>query len=238
MTLTDLQVDILKSKHLKLADGEEGQPDADAVPQSSHHGVPQHRANVLEERPGGHEVAAVEDDGREHVKEEDVGAEDGGGLLFDRVHDAADDKADGDQEAGLRDPDSDFMVNVETWRNHNESLGSCLILLWKLGIIRFFILTESRLDFLWEYDKPAAQALFLSLISSERLKIDIHLLNTLNTIFSLIEKIMFHLEHLEKLLSLCLLSCRVDMFCLTEKVFKVKIQSNSQMMSFPLRDVT
>lgn len=127
VTLTDLQVDILKSEHLNLADGVEGKPDADTVPQSSHHGVPQHRAGVLEERPGGHEVAAVEDDGWEHVEEEDVGAEDSGGLLFDWVHDGADDEADGNQEAGLWDPDGDFMVNVETWTEDKtiNSLHSC-----------------------------------------------------------------------------------------------------------------
>lgn len=115
VTLTDLQVDVLNSEHLKLADGEEGEPNPDTVPQRSHHGVPQHRADVLEERPGGHEVAAVEDDGWEHVEEEDVGAEDSGGLLFDRVHDGAHDEADANKEAGLWDPDGDLMVNVETW---------------------------------------------------------------------------------------------------------------------------
>lgn len=73
----------MESKHLKLADGEEREPNADTVPQRSHHSVPHHRADILKERPGGHEVAAVEDDGWEHVKEEDVGAEDGGGLFFD-----------------------------------------------------------------------------------------------------------------------------------------------------------
>lgn len=111
----------MDSKHLELADGEEGDPDANAVPQGSHHGVPQHRAHVLEERPRGHEVAAVEDDERQHVEEEDVGVEDSGGLLFDRVHDGAHDEADGNQQAGLRDPDGDFMVNVETCRAESTS---------------------------------------------------------------------------------------------------------------------
>lgn len=105
----------MKSKQLELADGKQGDPDADAVPQRSHHGVPQHRAHVLKERAGGHEVAAVQDDGWEHVEEEDVGAEDGGGLFFDRVHDGAHDEADANEEAGLWDPDGDLMVNVETW---------------------------------------------------------------------------------------------------------------------------
>lgn len=119
-SFTDRQVDILKSEHLKLADGEEGKPDANTVPQGSHNSIPQHRATVFEERPGGHEVAAVEDNWWEHVEEEGVGAEGGGGLLFDCVHDASDNEADHDQEAGLRDPDSDFMVNVETWRRDEK----------------------------------------------------------------------------------------------------------------------
>lgn len=117
MAFTDLQVNVLNSKHLKLADGEQRDADADAVPQRPHHGVPQHRADVFEERPCGHEVAVVEDDGREHVEEEDVGADDGRGLLFDRVHDGAHNEADCDQEAGLWDPDGDFVVDVETWRD-------------------------------------------------------------------------------------------------------------------------
>ena len=116
MMITDLQVDILYSKHFKLADGEEGEPNANAVPQSSHHGVPQHCADVFKERPRGHEVAAVQDDGREHVEEEDVGVEHRGGLLLHWVHDGANDKADGNQEAWLRDPDGYFLINVKTWR--------------------------------------------------------------------------------------------------------------------------
>lgn len=123
MALTHLQVDILNPKHLKLADGEQREPDADAVPQSPHHGVPQHRADVFKEWPGGHEVAIVQDDRWEHVEEEDGGVEHGRGLLFDRVHDAADDEANADQEAGLWDPDGDFVVNVETWREDNERTG-------------------------------------------------------------------------------------------------------------------
>ena len=32
------------------------------------------------------------------------------------MHDGADDEADANEEAGLWDPDGDFMVNVETWK--------------------------------------------------------------------------------------------------------------------------
>lgn len=72
------------------------------------------RANVLKERPGGHEVARVQDDGGQHVKEEDAAGEHGGRLLVDRVHDAAHNQPDGDQEARLGHPDGDLLVDVET----------------------------------------------------------------------------------------------------------------------------
>lgn len=109
-----LQVDILKSQFLKLTDGVQGYSNADAVPQCSHHGVPQHCAHVLEEGPGGHKVSAVQDNWWEHVDEENVGTEDSGRLLFYRVHDGANDEADTNKEAGLWDPDGDLVVNVET----------------------------------------------------------------------------------------------------------------------------
>lgn len=133
-----LQVDVLHAKGLDLADGEQGHADADAVPQRPHHGEPQHlqphthtpsrtwaggqqhnpgalthRADVLEERPGGHEVARVQDDGGQHVKEEDAAGEHGGGLLVDRVHDAPHDQPDADEETGFRHPDGDLVVDVE-----------------------------------------------------------------------------------------------------------------------------
>lgn len=72
------------------------------------------RADVLEERPGGHEVARVQHDGRQHVQEEDVAGEHGRRLLVDRVHDAAHDQADADQQAGLWHPHCDLVVHVET----------------------------------------------------------------------------------------------------------------------------
>lgn len=42
-----------------------------------------HGAHVLEEQPGGHEVARVQDDRGEHVKEEDIAAENSWRLLVD-----------------------------------------------------------------------------------------------------------------------------------------------------------
>lgn len=116
MALTYLQFDVLHTKCFNLADGKEGDANANAVPQSSHYGIPQHCAHVFKERPCGHEVATVQDDGREHVKEEEVWGEDGRGLFLHWVHDATDNEADANQEAGLWDPDGNFTVNGETWK--------------------------------------------------------------------------------------------------------------------------
>lgn len=71
------------------------------------------RADVLEERPGGHEVARVQDDGGQHVEEEDAAGEHSGGLLVDRVHDAPHDQPDADEETSLWHPDGDLVVHVE-----------------------------------------------------------------------------------------------------------------------------
>lgn len=120
--MTNLQINVLKFEDLKLADGEKREAYADAVPQRSHHGVPQHRPDVFEERPRGNEVATVQDDGREHVEEEDVGAENGGGLLLHRVHDGPNYESDANEEARLWDPDGDFLVNVETWMEEIKCL--------------------------------------------------------------------------------------------------------------------
>lgn len=130
-----LQVDVLHAKGLNLTDGEQGHADADAVPQRPHHGEPQHlqsrrrrhtwacaaarepragthRADVLEEGPGGHEVARVQDDGGQHVKEEDTAGEHGGGLLVDQVHDAPHSQPDADEETGFWHPDGDLVVHM------------------------------------------------------------------------------------------------------------------------------
>lgn len=72
------------------------------------------RADVLEERPGGHEVPRVQDDGGQHVEEEDIGGEHSRGLLVNRVHDGPHDQTNADQKAGLWHPDGDLVVHMET----------------------------------------------------------------------------------------------------------------------------
>ena len=78
------------------------------------------RADVLKERPGGHEVARVQDNGGQHVEEEGVAGQHRGGLLVDRVHDATNDQTNADEEARLRNPDSDLVVHMETWEERCE----------------------------------------------------------------------------------------------------------------------
>lgn len=70
---------------------------------------------MVEEQPIGHEVAGVQDDGRQHVQEERVGCQ-------RRYMDAArleqqqtDDHADGDQQAGLREDLVELRRHVEAW---------------------------------------------------------------------------------------------------------------------------
>lgn len=76
-------------------------------------GVFADRADVLKERPGGHEVARVQDDEGQHVKEEDIAGEHSRRLLVDRVHDATHNQTNADQKARLRHPDGDFVVHMK-----------------------------------------------------------------------------------------------------------------------------
>lgn len=73
------------------------------------------RADILEERPGGHKVARVQDDGGQHVKEEDTAGEHSGGLLMDGVHDASHNQPDTDEETSFWHPDGDLVVHMEPW---------------------------------------------------------------------------------------------------------------------------
>lgn len=127
--LTHLQVDVLQPKHLELADGEEWEANAHAVPQRSHHGKPQHRAHILEQGLRGHEVATVQRDGWQHVEEEDVGAEHDRWFLLHRVHNptTSSSPAHGDEQTRLGDPDGDLLVDVEAYtreRNHRHQVES------------------------------------------------------------------------------------------------------------------
>jgi len=69
---------------------------------------------MVEEQPIGHEVAGVQDDGRQHVQEESVRSErrhvDAGRL----EQEEADDYADGDQQTGLWEDLVELRRHVET----------------------------------------------------------------------------------------------------------------------------
>ena len=56
-------------------------------------------ANILKERPGGHEVARVKDNWGQHVKEENIAGEHCRGLLVDRVHDGTHNQTNADEKA-------------------------------------------------------------------------------------------------------------------------------------------
>lgn len=109
-----LQVDILNAERLDLADTEERDTDANRVPQGPHDRKPHHRANILKKGPSGHEVRRIQNEGRQHVEEEDTGGEDSWGLLVYRVHDTAHYKPNSNQQAGLWYPYCNFMVHMET----------------------------------------------------------------------------------------------------------------------------
>lgn len=82
---------------------------------------------MVEEQPIGHEVAGVQDDGRQHVQKERVGGQ--------RWHvDAArleqqetDDHADGDQQAGFREDLAEIRRHVEAWTSNVERRVKCHI---------------------------------------------------------------------------------------------------------------
>lgn len=54
-----LQVNVLHTKSLDLADGKQGDANANGIPQGANNSIPQHRNKILKERPSGHEVAWV-----------------------------------------------------------------------------------------------------------------------------------------------------------------------------------
>ena len=56
---------------------------------------------MIEKQSVGHEVASVQNDGRQHEEEEDVGGEGGGRVLGGQEEKEPDDDSDHDEEAGL-----------------------------------------------------------------------------------------------------------------------------------------
>lgn len=80
---------------------------------SSKDGEQQYRSEMVEEQPIGHEVAGVQDDGRQHVQEERVGGQRRHVDAARLEQQEADDYADGDQQAGLREDLAELRRHVE-----------------------------------------------------------------------------------------------------------------------------
>lgn len=80
---------------------------------SSKDGEQEYRPEVVEEQPIGHKVAGVQDDRRQHVEEERVRRERRhvDAARLEQQH--ADDHADDDQQAGLREDLVELRRHVE-----------------------------------------------------------------------------------------------------------------------------
>ena len=89
------------------------QPNHEGVVDGRDEGKQQDRAQVVEERPIGHEVARVEDDGREEVEEEGLCVE-GVPLHLADVEDHAQDHAQDDEEAALGEDGRQAVVQVKS----------------------------------------------------------------------------------------------------------------------------
>ena len=82
--------------------GVECRADGDHVEDGSDDGHEEDGADVVEEEAVGHEVAGLEDDGRQQDEEEGVGLQHRHHLPARQLHEDAEDDAGGDQETGLR----------------------------------------------------------------------------------------------------------------------------------------
>lgn len=86
---------------------------------SPNDGEQEYRPEMIEEQPIGHEVAGVQDDGRQHVQEERVGRQRRNVDAARLEQQQTDDYADGDQQAGLREDLVELRRHVETWIRPN-----------------------------------------------------------------------------------------------------------------------
>lgn len=78
-------------------------------------GEQEYRPEVVEEQPIGHEVAGVQDDGRQHVQEERVRRQRRYVDATRLEQQDADDHTDDDQQAGLREDLAELRRHVETY---------------------------------------------------------------------------------------------------------------------------
>ena len=72
--------------------------DGAGVPDGSNDGKEENGAQVIKKQPVGHEISSVQDDGRQHVQEEDVGGQGGRRVIGGQEEQEADQDTDDDQK--------------------------------------------------------------------------------------------------------------------------------------------
>ena len=90
--------EVLSSVDAGQPAGVEGRADGDHVEDGSDDGHEEDGADVVEEEAVGHEVAGLEDDGRQQDEEEGVGLQHRHHLPTRQLHDYAEDDSGSDQE--------------------------------------------------------------------------------------------------------------------------------------------
>lgn len=95
------EVDVTEAKGLDLADEVEGEANAKGIDQGPQACPPQDGADVLKEGPGGHEVAALQDDGWKEVQEVDARIHDWRRPVVGAEDDGAHQKAHCDEDAAF-----------------------------------------------------------------------------------------------------------------------------------------
>lgn len=82
---------------------------------------------MVEEQPIGHEVAGVQDDGRQHVQKKGIGGQRWHVDAARLEQQEADNHADGDQQAGLREDLVELRRHVEAWTLNVKRRVKCHI---------------------------------------------------------------------------------------------------------------
>lgn len=119
------QVDVAKAEGFDLADEVEGETNAKGIDQGPQACPPQDGANVLKEGPRGHEVAALQHDGRKEIQEVNARIHDWRRFVVGAKDDAAHQRAHDDEEAALWHEVGQLVVKVETWAHRRPDINLC-----------------------------------------------------------------------------------------------------------------
>ena len=98
-----------------LSPGQSLLTDGDHIEDCSHHCHQEDGAEMIKKQSVWHEVTGIQDDGRQHEQEEDVGSECWGRVLGGEEQEKPDDDSHHDQEAGLGEYVVQLRCHVETW---------------------------------------------------------------------------------------------------------------------------